>query len=169
MTKGHLIPAANTAAEKIAGTGGAKDDAAGDLRAGIARRLSRKVVRLRVYDDGSSDHVVNAESVRINYHERVSAVGEKRRQVSGVMRMRAFARIIVAAGLRIAFSGTRAAFVDVESENSGGARNPGIWKAVYVCDDHDSIFIREELDGTGYVIFIIIAAHMRYCRGGVEK
>ena len=169
MTKGHLISAANAITEEIVGTGAAEDGTAGNLRAGIARRLSRKVVRLRVYDDGSSDHIVNAESVRINNHERVSAVGEKRRQVSGVMGMRAFAGIIVAAGLRIAFSGTRAAFVDVESENSGGARSPGIRKAVYVCDDHDSIFIREEFDGTGYVIFIIIAAHMRYCRRGVEE
>lgn len=146
-----------------------KNDAAGNLRTGIARRLSCKVVRLRMYNNSTPNHVLNAEPVRIDDHKRVSAVGEKRRQVSGVIRMWAFAGIIVATGLRIAFPSARAALMDVESEHAGRARRTGIRKPVDIRDDHHPLLIREELDGAGYIIFFVITVQMCACRGGVEE
>lgn len=71
--------------------------AAGDHLTRIAGRLRCEIVRLRMDDNRSADDLAHMESAREKDVPGVTSAGEQRRQISGVERMRASTRIVVAA------------------------------------------------------------------------
>ena len=100
---------------------GAYDPPAGDLATRAAGRLRGEVIHTGVDDDRSADDLADRKAIRQKDLKRVPVIGEKRREVSRVSRMRTFFRVIMRQGVgkRVcAVPGARPAAVDVEGKKA---------------------------------------------------
>lgn len=125
-------------------------DAAGDLCAGVAGRLGRKIIRVVVDDDGPADHLIYGKAVRQKQGKRKAAVSEQRRQVPGVVWMLTAVWVVMGHGVRervVHIARAVGPFVDVESEDPLMARPLGQGQAADLGpDDHASAGLVEPHD-----------------------
>ena len=100
--------------------GAAANLPAGDFGACVAGGLGGKIVGPAVNDHGAANDILHAEAVREKDGEGVAAAAEERRQVPGVLGMRAVVRIEMAPNVGkgvAAVAGTAGPGMDVKGEN----------------------------------------------------
>ncbi len=113
------------------------NDSASDFFSGITGRLTGKVIRHTVYDDGSPDNIINREALVIEYLIGISLIAQKGRQVARMLGMGHMSGVIMVSGLSERF-GAVPVFMDMHAVETAGAGSTDIGKAEDLSFNQDS-------------------------------
>lgn len=141
------------------------DHSAGDLCAGMTGRLSCKIIRVIMNDDGSAHHFTDGKPVCQKQGEGGSPVFKQRRQVAGVIRMLTAAWIIVGHSVGkgiIHIAGTVRSLVNVKAKNPALARELGMGQTMELGPDEHSRICLVKPHGAGYIGIAVTARDLSH-------
>ncbi len=90
----------------------------GDFHSCVSGGLRFEIVRITVDHNGSAYDIVYAKPAGQHLTVRSAVIAEKRRKITGMLRMRSFVWIKMTAGIWKAAAAAVAAFMDMESKEA---------------------------------------------------